>query len=59
MQAKNQEMVNHKDIESAMIVIIKVAYSQGKNKYDKMGASYVGYLKHCVVKGIQMSIANL
>src|SRR5256885_13201913 len=32
MQAKNQEMVNHKDIELAMIVIIKVAYSQGKNK---------------------------
>ena len=45
MQTKNQEMVNHKDIESAMIVIIKVAYSQGKNKYDKMGVSYVGYLK--------------
>ena len=45
MQTKNQEMVNYKDIESAMIVIIKVAYSQSKNKYDKMGASYVGYLK--------------
>lgn len=45
MHTENQERVNHKDIESAMIEVIKVAYSQGKNKYDKMGSSYVGYLK--------------
>jgi hypothetical protein len=38
-------MVDHKDIESAIIEVIKVAYSQGTKKYDKLGASYVGYLK--------------
>src|SRR5436853_367455 len=36
---------NHKDIESAMIDVIKVAYSQGIKKYDRLGASYVNYLK--------------
>src|SRR6266542_1592409 len=38
-------MANYKDIESALIEIIKVAYSQGTKKYDKMGLTYVGYLK--------------
>ncbi|CAB4426470.1 unnamed protein product [Rhizophagus irregularis] len=38
-------MVNYKDIELALVEIIKVAYSQGMKKYDKMGLSYVGYLK--------------
>src|ERR1044072_3105944 len=39
------KMVNYKDIESALVEIIKVAYSQGTKKYDKMGLTYVGYLK--------------
>ena len=38
-------MINHKDIESALVEVIKVTYSQGTKKYDKMGASYVNYLK--------------
>ena len=38
-------MVNYKDIESALVKVIKVAYSQGTKKYDKMGLTYVGYLK--------------
>ncbi|CAB4413386.1 unnamed protein product [Rhizophagus irregularis] len=38
-------MVNYKDIELALVEIIKVAYSQGTKKYDKMGLLYVGYLK--------------
>ena len=38
-------MVNYKDIELALVEIIKVAYSQGTKKYDKMGLTYVGYLK--------------
>src|SRR5271170_3254448 len=38
-------MVGHKDIKLALIEVIKVAYSQGTKKYDKLGASYVGYLK--------------
>ena len=28
-----------------MIDVIKVAYSQGTKKYDRLGASYVSYLK--------------
>ena len=39
------KMVNYKNIESALVEIIKVAYSQGTKKYDKMGLTYVGYLK--------------
>ena len=38
-------MINYKNIESALIEVIKVAYSQGTKKYDKLGASYVNYLK--------------
>ena len=38
-------MTNYKDIESALIEVIKVAYSQGTKKYDKMGLTYVSYLK--------------
>ncbi|RHZ71254.1 hypothetical protein Glove_261g56 [Diversispora epigaea] len=38
-------MVDHKNIESALVKVIKVAYSQGTKKYDKLGASYVNYLK--------------
>ncbi len=38
-------MANYKDIESALIEVIKVAYSQGMKKYDKMELTYVGYLK--------------
>ena len=38
-------MINYKNIESALIGVIKVAYSQGTKKYDKLGASYVNYLK--------------
>uniref|UniRef100_U9T858 Uncharacterized protein n=1 Tax=Rhizophagus irregularis (strain DAOM 181602 / DAOM 197198 / MUCL 43194) TaxID=747089 RepID=U9T858_RHIID len=38
-------MVNYKDIKLALVEIIKVTYSQGTKKYDKMGLSYVGYLK--------------
>ena len=38
-------MVNHKNIELALVEVIKVAYSQGTKKYDKLGASYVNYLK--------------
>ena len=38
-------MINYKDIESALVEVIKVAYSQGTKKYDKLGASYIGYLK--------------
>jgi hypothetical protein len=37
--------MNHKDIESAMMEVIEIAYSQGKSKYDKLGAKYVEYLK--------------
>ncbi|CAG8663851.1 3074_t:CDS:1, partial [Ambispora gerdemannii] len=35
----------HKNIESALIEVIKVVYSQGIKKYDKLRASYVNYLK--------------
>jgi hypothetical protein len=38
-------MINYKDIESALVKVIKVAYSQGTKKYDKMGLTYIGYLK--------------
>ncbi|CAG8762993.1 13484_t:CDS:1, partial [Funneliformis caledonium] len=38
-------MINYKDIESALVEVIKVAYSQDMKKYDKMGLTYVGYLK--------------
>ncbi|CAG8545802.1 11165_t:CDS:1 [Ambispora gerdemannii] len=38
-------MVDYKNIESALVEVIKVAYSQGTKKYDKLGASYVNYLK--------------
>jgi hypothetical protein len=38
-------MVSHKDIELAMSEVIKVLYSQGISKYDKLGAKYVEYLK--------------
>ncbi|CAG8732765.1 uncharacterized protein OCT59_013840 [Rhizophagus irregularis] len=38
-------MINYKDIELALVEIIKVIYSQGTKKYDKMGLSYIGYLK--------------
>ncbi|RHZ78627.1 hypothetical protein Glove_158g92 [Diversispora epigaea] len=38
-------MTNHKDIESALVEVIRVTYSQGTKKYDKIGASYVNYLK--------------
>jgi hypothetical protein len=38
-------MVNHKDIESAMFKVIEVAYSQGKERYDKLGGRYAEYLK--------------
>ena len=38
-------MINHKNIELALVEVIKVAYSQGTKKYDKLGASYVNYLK--------------
>src|SRR2546421_4132308 len=38
-------MVNYKDIKLALVEVIKVAYSQGTKKYDKMGLIYVGYLK--------------
>ncbi|CAG8535362.1 8135_t:CDS:2, partial [Racocetra fulgida] len=33
-------MINHKNIESALIEVIKVTYSQGTKKYDKLGALY-------------------
>ena len=36
---------NYKDIESALVEVIKVAYSQGMKKNDKMELTYVGYLK--------------
>ena len=52
-------MVNHKDIELALIEVIKVAYSQGTKKYDKLGASYVGYLKILQRKRDQMIIVNM
>ena len=39
------KMINYKNIESALVEVIKVAYSQGTKKYDKMGLTYVGYLK--------------
>ena len=38
-------MVNHKYIESAMFEVIEVAYSQGKERYDKLGGRYAEYLK--------------
>ncbi|CAG8623731.1 12170_t:CDS:1, partial [Funneliformis caledonium] len=38
-------MVNYKDIESVLVEVIKVAYSQGMKKYDKMGLTYVSNLK--------------
>src|SRR5271170_1584720 len=38
-------MVNHENIKLALVEVIKVAYSQGTKKYDKMGAMYVNYLK--------------
>ena len=52
-------MANYKDIESALIEVIKVAYSQGTKKYNKMGLTYVGYLKQCDIKGTQMIIADI
>ncbi len=39
------KIINYKDIELALVEVIKVAYSQGMKKYDKMGLIYVGYLK--------------
>ena len=38
-------MVDHKNIELALVEVVKVAYSQGTKKYDKLGAIYVNYLK--------------
>ena len=38
-------MVDHKDIETSLMEVIEVAYSQGTKKYDKLGATYVNYLK--------------
>ena len=38
-------MINYKDIESALVEVIKVVYSQDTKKYDKIGLTYVGYLK--------------
>ena len=38
-------MVNYKDIKSVLVKVIKVTYSQGMKKYDKMELTYVGYLK--------------
>ncbi len=38
-------MNNYKDIESALVKVIKVTYSQGTKKYNKMGLIYMGYLK--------------
>jgi hypothetical protein len=38
-------MVNHKDIESAMVEVIETAYNQNKPRYDKLGAKYAEYLK--------------
>jgi hypothetical protein len=38
-------MVNHKNIESALVEVIKVTYGQGTKRYDKLGAMYVNYLK--------------
>jgi DNA polymerase III delta prime subunit len=38
-------MVDHKNIESALVKVIKVVYSQGTKKYNKLGALYVNYLK--------------
>ena len=37
-------MINYKDIESALVEVIKVAYSQGTKKYDKMELTYAGYI---------------
>ena len=33
-------MINYKDIESALVEVIKVVYSQGTKKYDKMGLTF-------------------
>ena len=52
-------MINYKDIESALVEVIKVAYSQGMKKYDKMGLTYVGYLKTMRRKRDQMIIADM
>jgi len=38
-------MINYKDIKSALVKVIKVTYSQGIKKYDKIGLTYVDYLK--------------
>ena len=38
-------MVNYKNIKSALVEVIKVVYSLGTKKYDKMGLIYIGYLK--------------
>ena len=38
-------MINYKDIKSALVEVIKKAYSQGMKKYNRLGATYVGYLK--------------
>ncbi|CAG8762264.1 14265_t:CDS:2 [Cetraspora pellucida] len=40
-----QIITNHKDIELALVEVIKVAYSQGTKKYNKLGTSYISYLK--------------
>ena len=53
------KMINYKNIESALVEVIKVAYSQGTKKYDKMGLIYMGYLKYYSAKGIQMITANM
>ncbi|CAG8724882.1 6026_t:CDS:1, partial [Cetraspora pellucida] len=42
---KYSKMVDHKDIETALVEVIKVAYSQDTKKYDKLGALYINYLK--------------
>ena len=52
-------MVNHKDIKSALVEVIEVAYSQGIKRYDKMGASYVNYLKTLQRKRILMIILDI
>src|SRR3954464_6714831 len=39
------KMADHKNIEPALVEVIKVAYSQGTKKYDKLGALYINYVK--------------
>ncbi|GET63108.1 hypothetical protein RIR_jg35042.t1 [Rhizophagus irregularis DAOM 181602=DAOM 197198] len=48
-------MVNYKDIELALVEIIKVAYSQGTKKYDKMDSKQRAPNEEVIIKEWRIS----